>query len=97
MYTGTIVAFGGDRGISKVEVSIDSGATWKSAVIKNPLSQYTWIFWTAGFTPAGNENYKIIVRATDKTGQVQTVNSTSHFRTEQQDTRLLMYKNLTRA
>ena len=66
------IAFGGDRGISKVEVSIDGGATWKSAVIKNPLSQYTWVLWTAGFTPAGNENYKIIVRATDKAGQVQT-------------------------
>ncbi|MGB8448331.1 MAG: molybdopterin-dependent oxidoreductase [Nitrososphaeraceae archaeon] len=66
------IAFGGDRGISKVEVSIDGGATWKSAVIKNPLSQYTWVLWTAGSTPADNENYKIIVRATDKTGQVQT-------------------------
>jgi len=66
------IAFGGDRGISKVEVSIDGGSTWKSAVIKNPLSQYTWVLWTAGFTPTGKENYKIIVRATDKTGQVQT-------------------------
>jgi len=66
------IAFGGDRGISKVEVSVDGGATWKSAVIKNPLSQYTWVLWTAGFTPPGKENYKIFVRATDKTGQVQT-------------------------
>src|SRR5437867_39618 len=66
------IAFGGDRGISKVEVSIDDGATWKSAIIKDPLSQYTWVLWTAGFTQAGKENYKIIVRATDKTGQVQT-------------------------
>ena len=65
------IAFGGDRGISKVEVSIDDGATWKSAIIKDPLSQYTWVLWTAGFTPAGKEKYKIIVRATDKSGQVQ--------------------------
>jgi hypothetical protein len=43
-----------------------------AAVIKNPLSQSTWVLWTAGSTPAGNENYKIIVRATDKTGQIQT-------------------------
>ena len=53
-------------------MSIDGGVTWKSAIIKNPLSQYTWVLWTAGFTPAGKENYKIIVRATDKAGQVQT-------------------------
>jgi DMSO/TMAO reductase YedYZ molybdopterin-dependent catalytic subunit len=66
------IAFGGDRGISKVEVSIDDGATWKSAIIKDPLSQYTWVLWTAGFTPADKEKYKIIVRATDKSGQVQT-------------------------
>ncbi|MGI0023075.1 MAG: molybdopterin-dependent oxidoreductase [Nitrososphaeraceae archaeon] len=66
------IAFGGDRGISKVEVSIDGGATWKSAIVKDPLSQYTWVLWTAGFTQTGKENYTIIVRATDKTGQVQT-------------------------
>jgi DMSO/TMAO reductase YedYZ molybdopterin-dependent catalytic subunit len=66
------IAFGGDRGISKVEVSLDGGSSWKSAIIKNPLSRYTWVLWTAGFTPVGKENYEIIVRATDKTGQVQT-------------------------
>jgi hypothetical protein len=67
------VAFAGDRGISKIEVSTDGGATWKSASIKDPLSNYTWVLWTAGFTPtAGPGNYKIVVRATDKTGKVQT-------------------------
>jgi DMSO/TMAO reductase YedYZ molybdopterin-dependent catalytic subunit len=66
------IAFGGDRGISKVEVSTDGGTSWKSAVIKDPLSRFTWVLWTAGFTPTGKENYKIVVRATDKTGQVQT-------------------------
>jgi DMSO/TMAO reductase YedYZ molybdopterin-dependent catalytic subunit len=66
------IAFGGDRGISKVEVSTDGGTIWKSAVIKDPLSRFTWVLWTAGFTPTGKENYKIVVRATDKTGQVQT-------------------------
>ena len=67
------IAFGGDRGISKVEVSTDDGETWKTAKIKEPLSHYTWVLWTAGFIPKeeGN-NYKIIVRATDKEGQVQT-------------------------
>ena len=67
------IAFGGDRGISKVEVSTDDGETWKTAKIKEPLSHYTWVLWTAGFIPTeeGN-NYKIIVRATDKEGQVQT-------------------------
>lgn len=67
------IAFAGDRGISKVEVSTDGGVTWKSASIKDPLSKYTWVLWTAGFTPAGAQgNYKLVVRATDKSGKVQT-------------------------
>jgi DMSO/TMAO reductase YedYZ molybdopterin-dependent catalytic subunit len=67
------IAFAGDRGISKVEVSTDGGATWKSASIKDPLSKYTWVLWTAGFTPATAQgNYTVIVRATDKRGNVQT-------------------------
>ncbi|MFI5406074.1 MAG: molybdopterin-dependent oxidoreductase [Nitrososphaerales archaeon] len=66
------IAFAGDRGISKVEVSVDGGTTWKTAIVKDPLSQYTWVLWTSGFTAADKGDYKIIVRATDKTGQIQT-------------------------
>ncbi len=66
------IAFAGDRGISKVEVSVDGGTTWKTAIVKDPLSQYTWVLWTSGFTAADKGGYKIIVRATDKTGQIQT-------------------------
>jgi DMSO/TMAO reductase YedYZ molybdopterin-dependent catalytic subunit len=66
------IAFTGNRGISKVEVSIDGGSTWKSAQIKDPISKYTWVLWTAGYLPSDKENYKIVVRATDKNGRVQT-------------------------
>jgi len=67
------IAFAGDRGIAKVEVSTDGGVTWKSASIKDPLSKYTWVLWTAGFTPTTAQgNYRIVVRATDKTGKIQT-------------------------
>lgn len=68
------VAYAGDRGISKIEISTDGGNTWKSAIIKEPLSKYTWVLWTSAFTPKVNGEYKIIVRATDKTGKVQTSN-----------------------
>ena len=66
------IAFSGDRGISKVEVSIDGGKTWKTAVVKDPLSQYTWVLWTSQFTSESKGAFDIVVRATDKTGQVQT-------------------------
>ncbi len=66
------IAFAGDRGISKIEVSSDGCNTWKSATIKDPLSNYTWVLWTSGFTPKVAGDYKIVVRATDKTGRVQT-------------------------
>ena len=66
------VAFAGDRGISKVEVSSDGGATWKEARIKEPLSPYTWVLWATELNVTMKGNYKIIVRATDKTGKIQT-------------------------
>ena len=73
------IAFAGNRGISKVEVSIDGGTTWKTAQIKDPLSQYTWVLWTAGYVPPNKENYKIVVRATDKTGNTQTTEMSPPF------------------
>ncbi|HEY7571882.1 MAG TPA: molybdopterin-dependent oxidoreductase [Nitrososphaeraceae archaeon] len=67
------MAFAGDRGILKVEVSTDGGKSWKPTVLKDPLSQYTWVLWATRLDlKSSRSNYNISVRATDKTGRVQT-------------------------
>jgi len=66
------VAFAGDRGIEKVEVSTDGGNTWTLASLQDPLSGYTWVLWTADWNPPATGNYSIAVRSTDGTGAVQT-------------------------
>ena len=65
------VAFAGDRGISKVEYSIDDGRTWHEAKLKQPLSPYTWLLWTQEWEPVGPGEYIFKVRATDSLGQLQ--------------------------
>jgi hypothetical protein len=67
------VAFAGDRGISRVEVSTDGGRTWSPALLKPALSAFTWRLWRYRFTaPNGARDVEIQVRVVDGTGAVQT-------------------------
>lgn len=66
------IAFAGDRGISKVEVSTDGGNTWQSASVKDPLSSNSWVLWALDWIPQNKGRYNIVVRATDKAGNLQT-------------------------
>lgn len=67
------VAFAGDRGISRVEVSLDDGATWHDADLEAPLSPLTWRRWRYRFaTNAGSGTTTIVVRGTDGEGETQT-------------------------
>ena len=65
-------AFAGDRGVSKVEVSFDNGATWQLAELKQPLSSLTWALWAYAWKPPAPGEYQVIARATDGSGSVQT-------------------------
>lgn len=80
---GTVIvagyAFAGNRGVSKVEVSLDNGSTWREAQLKKPLSNRTWALWAYEWTPEGTGSYQVIARATDGGGQVQTSASTPTF------------------
>jgi DMSO/TMAO reductase YedYZ molybdopterin-dependent catalytic subunit len=65
------VAFAGSRGIQKVEVSLDGGATFSEATLRPSLGKDTWTQWTFPWI-ATSGNYSIMVRATDGTGKRQT-------------------------
>jgi hypothetical protein len=66
------LAFAGDRGISKVEVSTDGGNSWEPASIKDPLSANCWVLWALDWVPKAKGKYNILVRATDGAGNMQT-------------------------
>ena len=65
------IAFGGDRGISRVEVSFDDGQTWSDAEIYYSGGNLAWSLWKARWTPAAPADYPLLVRATDGEGDVQ--------------------------
>src|SRR6266508_2778184 len=65
------VAFAGDEGILRVEVSTDGRRTWNQALLKTALSPFTWRLWLYRWTPPGPGQYSIFVRAYDGTGAVQ--------------------------
>jgi DMSO/TMAO reductase YedYZ molybdopterin-dependent catalytic subunit len=65
------IAFGGDRGISRVEISDDDGETWTDASIHYAGTKLTWALWTYEWRPDGPDDYVLVVRATDGEGAVQ--------------------------
>ncbi|HEX8281116.1 MAG TPA: molybdopterin-dependent oxidoreductase, partial [Chthoniobacterales bacterium] len=74
------VAFGGDRGISRVELSTDDGATWNEARLDYPGTRLTWALWSYEWRPADPANYTLVVRATNADGELQTWNPERPFK-----------------
>lgn len=65
------VAFAGTRGVSRVEYTTNGGSTWSEAPFDPALSDMTWVLWSATWTPSSEGAYRLMVRATDGTGQLQ--------------------------
>ena len=67
------MAYGGNRGISGVELSFDDGKIWDEAQIHYAGGDLAWSLWEArdGWTPNGPGDYVLVVRATDGEGDVQ--------------------------
>src|SRR5215475_8486395 len=64
------IAYGGDRGVSRVELSFD-GQTWNDAEIYYSGGKLGWSLWRTQWTPAAAGDYMVVVRATDGEGHVQ--------------------------
>src|SRR5947209_16929430 len=65
------VAFGGDRGISRVEFSDDDGETWDDVKIIYPGTKLTWALWSYDWKPDAPDDHTLVVRATDGEGEAQ--------------------------
>jgi DMSO/TMAO reductase YedYZ molybdopterin-dependent catalytic subunit len=65
------VAFAGDRGIARVDVSIDSGRSWTAATLRHPLAEQTWVLWELPWRPTSG-THLIVVRAIEPSGVVQS-------------------------
>ncbi len=66
------IAFAGTRGISRVEVSTDGGGIWQDARLDYQSTPLTWVLWSLDWRPAEPGEYKLVVRATDGTGALQS-------------------------
>ena len=65
------IAYGGDRGISRVEFSSDGGKSWRDAEIYYSGGNLAWSLWKTEWMPDAAGDYMLVVRATDGEGGVQ--------------------------
>ena len=61
------IAFGGDRGVSAVEVMIGD-QPWRRAELKTPLSPLSWVLWRLEAEVKGKG---VMVRMIDGNGEMQ--------------------------
>ena len=65
------IAHGGDRGISRVELSFDDGKSWRDAEIYYAGGDLAWSLWKTEWRPDAVGDYVLVVRATDGEGDAQ--------------------------
>jgi sulfite oxidase len=64
-------AWAGDRSVSRVDVSIDFGASWIKTELGKAKNKYDWQRWTATVKLPSDGYYEIWTRATDSAGVMQ--------------------------
>ena len=69
--TGT--AHGGNRGVARVEISVDGARTWTDARITYPGTRLSWALWSHDWRPNTAGVTQLVVRATDQDGGRQII------------------------
>lgn len=64
-------AWAGDRKVSRLDVSIDFGATWMRADLDAPANPYAWQNWRARINFPSKGYYEVWARAVDDQGVAQ--------------------------
>ena len=73
------VAFAAERGIQRIEISTDGGASWQEAALLPSLGPSTWTFWQFTWRPDRRGAFALVARAADGAGQLQTARRADPF------------------
>jgi DMSO/TMAO reductase YedYZ molybdopterin-dependent catalytic subunit len=65
------IAFGGDCGVSKIELSDDGGTTWRAAALDADTGKYSFRQWSAKIAAPKSGNLVLQVRCTNTKGEMQ--------------------------
>ena len=65
------IAFGGDCGVARVDISIDGGKTWQPTQLGIDTGKYGFRQWQTRFTPPASGKVSLMVRCTNENGQAQ--------------------------
>ena len=69
-------AYGGERELAEVEVSINGGESWVKAEWMGPKEAFAWRHWQYIWDTASKGDFRIMARAIDMQGQKQPMNAT---------------------
>jgi hypothetical protein len=65
------IAFGGDCGVSKVEISTDQGQNWQKTSLGRDEGKYSFRQWSSQVTAPQSGNLVLQVRCTNTNGEAQ--------------------------
>lgn len=70
-------AWAGDDTVTRVDLSIDGGATWQAVDLSPPRNRHDWQRWTASLPFPSDGYFEILSRATDSRGVMQPFHATN--------------------